>query len=80
MNQHYGLPYDHTGWHIADPNPWPGYPLTQVCDLQHGDATYNITWQGTGQVQRVVVNGDTMPDAHLGWRDGVYDVLVELGT
>jgi len=54
---HYGLSYDWQGWRLGDPEPLKHYPFTRVTGLQHKHAVFNVTWQGAGRVQRVLLNG-----------------------
>lgn len=77
---HYGLDYDHRGWHLNDPMPLHGYPLTRVRELRHAAASYSVTWQGTGQIRRVLLNGAALEGRLLNHTEGDHEVNVVLGT
>jgi hypothetical protein len=81
LRGHYGLDYSREGWHLGTPRPLENYPLTRVTGLRHRFATLNITWQGKGRVQRVLVNGAAVarPDAPLAQEKGEHEVTVILG-
>ncbi|MBI1320441.1 MAG: hypothetical protein GC168_16060 [Candidatus Hydrogenedens sp.] len=81
LQAHYGLDYSRDGWHVGTPHPLENYPLTRVTGLRHRFATINITWQGRGRVQRILVNGATIPhvDAPIGPEKGEHEVTVILG-
>jgi hypothetical protein len=78
LRQHYGLDYDHQGWHIGTPKPLPGYPLTRVTHLRHRHALYAVTWQGRGQVRRILVDGTPFQGSVLTLSEGDHEVVVQL--
>ena len=80
LRGHYGLDYSREGWHLGTPRPIENYPLTRVTGLRHRFATLNITWQGKGRVQRVLVNGAAVsrPEAPLAQDKGEHEVTVIL--
>lgn len=80
LRLHYGLDYSHRGWALNDPKPLPGYPLTRVTGLRHGGATYAVSWQGSGTIRRVLLNGAPAATTILESTEGDHEVNVILGT
>lgn len=78
LREHYGLDYDHHGWHIGTPKPLAGYPLTRVTHLRHRHALYAITWQGRGRVRRILVDGTPLQGSVLTLSEGDHEVVVQL--
>ncbi len=78
FQRHYGLDYDAGGWRLKNPRPLSNYPLTRVKNLRHKSATYAVTWQGRGTIQRVTLNGAPHPTRVLDKATGEHEVLVTL--
>lgn len=75
---HYGLEYTYRGWHITAPNPLSYYRLTRVTGLRHGHGSYAVSWQGHGQVARILLNGKPLSHNWLEDQEGDHEVVVFL--
>jgi hypothetical protein len=78
INMHYGLDYTWEGWKISDPNPLKNYTLTRISNLSHKDARYSITWNGTGKVKSIKVDGNIWPTKVINLTNGEHNVEVFL--
>jgi hypothetical protein len=75
---HCGLGYDAKGWHVGDPKPLSNYPLTRVENLRHRDARYSITWNGSGRVKQIRLDGARHRSRVLEASTGEHEVRVML--
>lgn len=78
LNLHYGLDYDALGWTLSTPRPLANYPLTDVKNLRHGQASYDVCWSGRGAIRRVRLDGRDLGKPRLDLTDGKHRVEVEL--
>jgi hypothetical protein len=79
LNLHYGLDYDARGWTLSTPRPLGDYPLTEVKNLRHRQARYDIRWSGRGAIRHVRLDGHELTEPRLDLTDGEHTVEVELG-
>lgn len=78
LNQHYGLDYSYQGWLIREPRPLANYSLTRLENVRHKNAVYSLSWQGTGTVESILVDGKTWPARLLNLTEGSHTVLIKL--
>lgn len=78
LGLHYGLEYDHRGWHIGTPNPLPGYPITRVSHLRHRHARYAVTWQPRGRPGRILLDGKPHHGPLLDLTEGDHEVVAPM--
>lgn len=78
FEQHYGLQYSHEGWRLTTPNPLAHYTLTQVNGLRHANATFDITWEGQGDLHQIWVDGKHWQKQSVDHTDGHHRIHIIL--